>query len=122
MASEVTVDFVAKGESDEVWQMILVEEGPWAAPYEPKLRELQDRLYGCIDAAIDGGLAAKFPQTRGRRIRIRVDGYNLPREEAQAFFDNFSKNVLRLPEYEKALSKSDYVSGIEFGIHFDEIQ
>jgi hypothetical protein len=118
----VTVDFVAKGESDEVWQMILVEEGPWVTPYEQELRRLQDRLYGCVDAAIDGQLAAQFPQTKGRRIRIRVDGYSLPRQETRSFFDTFSKEVLRIPEYESALSKSDYVSGIEFELRLEDIR
>jgi hypothetical protein len=117
----VAIDFIAKGQTEDEWLIVLVEAGPWCPPYEEELRRLQDRLYGCIKAALDGQLAEKFPQTRGRRVRIRLDGYNLPREETLAFFDRFSTGALRLPDYVQALARSENVSGVDFEINLDQI-
>lgn len=64
---ETIVDFVTKGPTDDVWSMVLVESGPWEFPVETGLRNLQQRLYGCLDAALEGGLAAKFPDSLGKK-------------------------------------------------------
>lgn len=118
--SNVRVDFVVQGDSDDIWLMVLVEEGPWLFPYDAKLQALQERIYSCIDAAIDGQVAARFPQAKGKRICIRIDAYDLPQAETQAFFDRFSAGVLKIPEYAQALVQSEYVSDIEFEIRFDQ--
>src|SRR5882757_8227165 len=87
------VDFIARGGTADEWNMVLVEQGPWTGSIESQLRRLQDRLYGTIDAALDGKLAEKFPESKGKKIIIRLDGYNLPKAEVAEFFDRFSKGV-----------------------------
>src|SRR4051812_6092387 len=52
---EVSVNFVAFDETQDCCLMVLVEEG-WTGPIDANLRALQDRLYGCIDAALSGQL------------------------------------------------------------------
>ncbi|UNK58376.1 hypothetical protein MNQ95_04555 [Pseudoxanthomonas daejeonensis] len=110
---EITVDFVAK----DPWQMVLVEEGPWH-DVSLKLTKLQQRLYSCLDAAIDGQLAEQFPESRGKPVTLRVDCYGVPREEMEEFFGRFSSSALQLPDYKASLEASPHVSGIQFAINF----
>jgi hypothetical protein len=123
MGSERTtiVDFVARGETPDEWRMVLVEEGPWDQPIEIELRRIQDRLYGAIDAALDGQLAEKFPESKGKTIIIQLDGYNLPRPEVEEFFDRFSKGALLAENYRQALRENEFVNGIAFRAEFDSI-
>jgi hypothetical protein len=120
MAGAVTVDFVAR-DHDGRWLMVLVEQGPWPAPYENELRALQSRLYDCADVALDGGLANLFPESQGGKVCIRIDGYNLPREHVQDFFDRFVEGIFAVPGYAAALNGNNFVSGVAFEIEFDSI-
>ena len=113
----ITVDFVAKGDTDSDWKMVLVEQGPWRS-LEPELHRIQDRLYGCLDAAMDGQLAEKFPDCLGKRIVIRLDCYNVPRDAVADFFQRFSDGVFH---YRHAKEPSKFTSGISFEITFDSI-
>lgn len=116
-----TVDFIAQGASPDEWKMVLVEEGPWVGPIEAQLRRVQERLYDCIDAALDGKLAEKFPESSGKKVVIQLDCYNLPREEVSEFFDNFSKGVFSVDDYKKALAQSKFVSSISLEANFESI-
>jgi hypothetical protein len=116
-----TVDFVAKGEANDEWKMVLVEQGPWSFPIEDELRRIQDRLYGCIDAALGGQLAEKFPESLGKRIVIQLDCYNLPVDETKKFFTHFADGVLKTPTYSRAMEESSFVKAISFELNFDSI-
>jgi hypothetical protein len=116
-----TVDFVARGNSPNEWRLVLVEQGPWTNSLEANLSRLQDRLYGCIDAALDGQVAEKFPESRGSRITIQLDCYNLPREPIDEFFEEFASGVFSIPDYRNALNNSPFVNQIGFEITFDSI-
>lgn len=111
---DVTVDFITK----DPWQMVLVEEGPWD-DVAANLRRLQDRLYTCVDAAIEGKLAERYPDSAGAKVLIRLEGYRLPMPEAGEFFARFSSAVLELPDYKAALGRSPHVSGLQFVAHFE---
>ncbi|MDN3922456.1 hypothetical protein [Roseateles violae] len=110
---EVTVDFITK----DPWQMVLVEEGPWE-DVPASLRRLQERLYTCIDAAIDGKLAELYPDSLGANVVVRLDGYSLPMPDSREFFERFSSTVMDLPDYKAALETSRHVSGIQFVAFF----
>lgn len=101
--------------------MVLVEEGPWENSVSDNLRRIQDRLYGCVDAALDGQLAQQFPETMGKKLIVQLDCYNLPRDKVTEFFEEFSRGIFALPEYRQALSRSPFVRGIGFEINFDSI-
>jgi len=112
--SDFQVDFIAKNP----WRMVLVEDGPWDdCAYE--LNRLQDRLYSCLDAAIDGQLAEKFPESIGQVVTIELHGYNLPQDEVSNFFSRFGSSVLKLPEYAQALKESAHISGVSFFATFE---
>lgn len=121
--STFTVDFVARGERPDEWNIVLVEEGPWQKnQIEIHLRKLQGRLFECIDAVLDGQLADKFPDSMGAKIIIQVDGYNLPQKETKEFFDRFSQGVFEIDDYRRALQTSPYTREISLEIRFDSIR
>jgi len=117
----ITVDFVAKGDTDRDWKMVLVEQGPWLGSLEPELRRIQERLYGCLDAALDGQLAEKFPESAGKRIVIRLDCYNVPQDEVANFYQRFSAGVFLTQAYRHAMEPSRFTNGFSFEINFDSI-
>lgn len=112
--SEVTVDFITKNP----WQMVLVEQGPWE-DVKANLRRVQDRLYTCVDAAIEGKLVELYPDSVGANVLIRLDGYNLPMPDTQEFFNRFSSTVLELQDYKASIYNSPHISGIQFVAHFE---
>jgi hypothetical protein len=116
-----TVDFIARGASSDEWKMILVESGPWSGAIASHLRDLQERLYGCIDAALDGHLAEKFPESTGKDVVVQVDCHNLPKIEVSEFFERFTGGVFLVADYKNALAKSRFVRKFSFEITFDSI-
>lgn len=115
------VDFVARGDTPNEWKMVLVEEGPWTGSIETELRRVQSRLYDTIDAALDGHLADKFPESKGKRIVIQLDCYNCPKEETTEFFDRFAKGVCATSEYRRALDQSPFVVDMVFHLNLQSI-
>lgn len=97
--SEVTVDFIGFDPDQDACLMVLAEHGPWTAPYDAALAQLEERLFGCMDAALDGHLAERFPPARGKAVIIRVDGFDLPRAELDAFVRRFAETAASLPDY-----------------------
>src|SRR5689334_1423147 len=116
----VTIDVITHSADRSVWRLVLVEQGPWDADeVEANLRRLQDRLYGCLDAALDGQVAERFPESSGQRFVVRLDAYNVPEHELREFFERFSGQVLRVPDYEDSLARSSFVSGIDFELNVE---
>ena len=103
--------------------MVLVEEGPWPpSETEANLRRLQERLYDCVDAAIDGQLAERFPESNGGLVTVRLDGYDLPYVEVRELFERFSSSILHVPDYASALGRSSFVSGIKFQLNLEHLK
>jgi hypothetical protein len=117
MPEAVRVDFVAKVENGK-WLLVLVESGPWEPPYDDKLRDLQGRIYDCIDVALDGELAKRFPESKGCVLSIRVDCYDICREVVEPFFERISSGIFQIPEYFKALQQNPYVASVCFEIAY----
>ncbi len=116
------VNFVARGKSDDEWLLVLVEEGPWTSAIEDRLRSIQDRLYGCVDAALDGNLAQKFPETNGKRIVVRLDCYDGPAAQVSEFFSNFADGIFRIPDYAEALANSQHAREIAFELNLETLE
>ena len=113
------VDFIAKSETTDTWRMVLVEDGPWSE-IDVELTRLQNRLYDCVDAALDGQLSQKFPETLGKNILIQLDGYNLPEEKISQFFNAFANNVMLIDDYANALERNEYVKAISFQLNLEK--
>jgi len=67
-----------------------------------------------LDAAIDGQLAKKLPESKGKDIIVRVDCYDLPRAEVKDFFAAFSGGALEVDDCKIALKMSEFVNSINF--------
>lgn len=113
------IDFVARGDSPDEWKMVLVEEGPWAGAVENELHRIQERMYGCIDAILDGQLAENFPESKGRRIIVQLDCYDVPRSDVEDFFQRFSTGIFSLDDYREAFEHSEFAKSVGFEINFD---
>jgi hypothetical protein len=112
---EVTIDFVARDQPHGGWALIFVEQGPW--PEEQihlKLRDLQERLYTCLDAILDGDVTTKFPESRGLPLMIQVDAYDISNAALPEFFERFSTSALSAPDYASAMAEQRFYPRIEF--------
>ena len=116
--TEVTVDFISRDQTRGGWALILVEEGPWQEnTVANELRRIQDRLYGCLDAALDGAVTGLYPDSLGSPLMIRLDAYDLPELPLRDFFATFSSEVVKLPDYVAAIASQPYFSRIEFELN-----
>jgi hypothetical protein len=120
---DVTIDFVAFDAEQDAWLLVLVEPGPWIdAAVEDRLTRLQDRLYGCLEAALDGQVAERFPEAIDKRVIVRVDCYDCcgtARDEVDAFMQRFSVGVRDMPDYSP--SSSPWVRSFEIDVNYDQI-
>jgi hypothetical protein len=86
---DATIDFVAFDAEQDAWLLVLVEPGPWIeAAVKDRLTGLQDRLYGCLEAALEGQVAERSPDAVDKRVIVRVDCYDCygtARDEVDAF-------------------------------------
>ena len=115
----VTIDFVAFDDERDECLLVLVEQGPWPGTVEDHLRKLQERLYGCLEAALDGKIAERFPRSANMNLVIRVDCYDVPRDDVDAFMKMFSEAVLEMADYSP--SSSQWVRSFEFEVNHDNI-
>lgn len=113
MPHSVQVDLVTRRQ-DGGFVFVLVAEGPWPeAETERRLRALQERLHHCLDAALGGHLAARYPASRGQRLTLRVDAYDTPRTATESFLAGYREYVASHPEVREALKQSGDVSDID---------
>ena len=99
---------------------MLVEEGPWPeAEVTDQLRRVQDRLYGCLDAIIDGQIAEAYPDSANKPVEIRLDAYDVPETELSNLSNAFSANVLDIPDYKNALEGNELIPEVFFQLNFD---
>lgn len=115
-SNEFIIDFIARGDSEQEWKLLLVEEGPWQ-DLDSELRRLQDRVYNCLEAALDGHVAEQFPGSIRSAIVIQLDGYDLPDEPVSAFWRRFSSQVLSIPDFAQAFASNEFVSDFKFELN-----
>ena len=85
------------------------------------MRRLQDRLNDCVDVALFGALAQKYPDSQGKPVVIRLDTYNTP-EEVGSFFRRFSEITLASPEVQAAIRKHGHISDLLFEYRRDTLK
>ena len=113
MPDTVKIDLVTR-RKDGGFVFVLVEEGPWPeAETEQGLRALQDRLHHCLDAALGGHLAERYPASRGQHLTLRVDAYDTPRAATESFLAGYREYIASHPEVREALKQSSVVSAID---------
>jgi hypothetical protein len=117
---QVTVDFVARDQPHGGWALILVEQGPWdTAAISDQLRRVQDRLYGCLEAALDGSVVARFPECCGKPLVIRLDAFEIPEPELRDFFQTFISEVPKLSDYAEMLRSQRFFPSVSFELNIE---
>ena len=111
----LTIDLVTERPSDGAFILVLIEEGPWdPAETEAQLRRIQDRLYDCIDAAVDGHLVAQYPDSCGKPVVIRLDCYDTPGQPVRDFMTRFAEAIANSEEIQRDLVDQGFVQSIGF--------
>jgi hypothetical protein len=111
----LTIDLVTERPSDGAFILLLVEEGPWGTDEtELQLRRIQDRLYNCVDAAVDGHLAGKYPDSRGKAVVIRLDCYDIPDRPVREFIKRFAESIENSEEVQRDLIAHGFVRSLAF--------
>lgn len=111
----LTIDLVTERPSDGAFVLVLVEEAPWSSDAtEEQLRRIQDRLYDCVDAAVDGHLAGKYPDSRGRPVVVRLDCYDTPDQPVRDFMKRFAEAVANSEEVQRDLVAHGFVQSLGF--------
>jgi hypothetical protein len=110
----VTIDVVTYDPKTDSHKMILVEEGPWeTGAILDNLRALQERLYNCVDAVVDGHVAERFPDSKGKDVVIQLDCYDIP-EDVAPFFERFANHIRSSAEVEADMKRQGFVRALRF--------
>src|SRR5258707_14932136 len=94
----VKIDLVTQDHDADEFVLILVEDGPWpveSAHWGERLSRIQTRIFEAIDVAVDGHLAAKYPDSKGKIVRVQIDS---PGGAPPRLMDLVSKIKERLAE------------------------
>lgn len=120
---QVIVDFVARDQPHGGWSLILVEQGPWdAAAISDHLRRIQDRLYTCLEAALQGAVTAQYPESRGKLLMIRLEAFNVAEAELRGFFGRFTSEIPKLPDYAKMLREQQFFPTVSFELNIEALK
>ncbi|WP_435442737.1 MULTISPECIES: hypothetical protein [unclassified Variovorax] len=77
-----------------------------------RLKAIQDRVFSAVDAAIDGHLAEKYPETLGQTVRVQVDSPSGRNDEIELVVSRVADYLSTDPEYVTATKKSTYVRAV----------
>ena len=122
MTKKITIDFVGNDPENDEFVLFLVEEGPWEnSSSEDRLRVIQDRLYNTVDVAIDGILFEKYPNQRGRKVRIQLDCYDPPSDLIKQLVNAVDQFVNNSEEYQSDIKNRKNVASISFTYREDRL-
>jgi len=119
--AKITFNLVTEDPKNDELVVYLVEPGPWTSPSNERLKKIQSRLYDAFDAVVDGALTSKYPESKGRRIRVQVDCHDSPPEAVLNLVRKFATFIHDRNEYSKAIQQSPFVkdfrvvNGTDFG-------
>jgi hypothetical protein len=117
MTRTTMIDLITE-QKDGNFVVVAVEQGPWA-PDEimHELRRIQDRLYDLVDVVVDGHLAIRYPNAKGKAVTIRLDCYNTPKEQVTEFFQRFVATISNSEEITETIRTKGFITKLEFEIN-----
>ena len=118
MLHKAIIDLVTYDPKRDAHVLVMVEQSDGGAySYE----RLQQRLYDFVDIAVDGYLADKYPETRGKSIVIRLDCYDTPRQECERIFLLFAEHIHGSREIQSAIAEQCHVKDIDFEFSWNKV-
>ncbi|PQO36117.1 hypothetical protein DTL21_09365 [Bremerella cremea] len=116
MSDNVSINLITEDADTGEFVLYLLEDGPWPSgevDWNDCLIRIQDHILDAFDAVVDGGLAKKYPESVGTKVRIQVDSPSgLPGKlnELIGKIDEFVHQQDN--EYGQGLANSSCVSGL----------
>jgi hypothetical protein len=107
--SEMKIDLITHDSKNDEYSLCLVENGPYETN---NLKILQERIYNAVDIAIEGIFAQKYPESIGNKIKIQIDLYNNPTDEAYELIDKLNDYIKTNEEYKSHINNSKFIKGI----------
>lgn len=111
----VTIDVVSFDPVRDQYALHLVEDEKSPDRVDEgraRLKAIQDRVFSAVDAAIDGQLAGKYPETLGQTVRIQVDCPFGKDDEVELLVSRLADYLSANPEYVTAIKESTYVRAV----------
>lgn len=108
----VTLSHITFDESRGEYALYFVENGPWPTSdhgWRSYLGALQGRILDVADAVIDGGLAAKYPESCGKRVRLQIDSPGGQPRQIADLVSAIRAFLAQDPTYREAIALSSYV-------------
>jgi hypothetical protein len=122
MSHKATINLVTYDPKRDAHVLVAVEQGPWpSSDNSDSLRRLQEKLYDYVDIAVDGILASKYPESKGKSVVIRLDCYDTPREDCEKFFFRFAEYIHTSKEIQTAITEQGHIKDIDFEFNWREI-
>ena len=118
MSRNATIDLVTYDPKRDAHILVAVEQGDGSTDC---LRRLQERLHDYVEIAVDGFLAEKYPESKGKSVVIRLDCYDVPREICEQFFFRFAEHIHASPEIQAAIAKHRHIKDIDFEFNWRRI-
>jgi hypothetical protein len=117
---KLTVNLVTWDPDNEEYVLYLVEEGPWEASSLPdRLRQIQKRIYNAVDAVIDGHFATRFPDSKGKKARIKLDYHtDAPLDAIEVLLNTFGIYISQNEEHQRAIEEKAFISGLRIASRF----
>jgi hypothetical protein len=115
MANKTTVDFVTYDPRSDEFVLYLVEDGPWPSSdseWRKCLKAIQDHILEVVDSAVDGGVAKKFPDSKGKPIRIQLDAPHGTPVQVEELVAGVRRFLADDQEYRKAIGESSNIKGL----------
>ena len=115
MSEKVTIDLVTHDPHSDEFVLYLVEDGPWPtreSEWKECLKGIQDRILAAADAAIDGHLAQKYPDSVGKSIRIQVDSPNGCPDRVDNLVAAVKTFLNHDPSYISTIGASPHIRGL----------
>ena len=115
MSERATADMVTHDPKTDELVLYLIEDGPWPesdSDYGGVLKSIQDKILDLVDASIDGGIAAIYPESVGKQIRIQVDSPKGCPQQLDNLIRNLGKYLVTSEEYGSALKNSAFLTGL----------
>ena len=96
-ATKYKIDLITKTKNG-VFVLVLIQRRKWTGS-DAQLGALQQRLNEYAAFALDGELAKRYPEAKGKRVKIRLDIEHAPDRMTKAFLRRVKAALLahRIP-------------------------
>jgi hypothetical protein len=84
------IDLVSYNPKTDTYSLIIVEERPWDG-LGKRLLELQKRINEYLSFALDGEMMRRYPETKGKQIRILLSTTQPPDPKTSEFLQMVAK-------------------------------